>query len=257
MTRHTDNTAPERIWPRELWMAEREEHDQGVVTAVLSQFATVARWAGDPERDREFHHYVDADILESQRKYYEALIADAERRGREAAFEQAAAKCQASVDYRVSQIGKNVEDYRQRERWIAGRVQAEICRDAILALRTPPAEPSDTMATVTVQDAERRGREAGIRLAAKRYYDGGDWDTFATAHCSMLDLIDGISPAEPSDAVATVTVREKPTRAQLVSACTSYRHDFGLMEHEMQREVELECAEWWRCVVRALAGASK
>ena len=34
-------------WPREIWMAERDEHDQGVVHAVLSEWATVARWVSD------------------------------------------------------------------------------------------------------------------------------------------------------------------------------------------------------------------
>ena len=62
--------APRQEWPRELWMAEREEHDQGVVTAVLSEHATVARFPGDIERDREFHRYVDGDIHESLERYY-------------------------------------------------------------------------------------------------------------------------------------------------------------------------------------------
>ena len=57
-------------WPREIWMAERDEHDQGLVRAVLSEHATVPRWDGDPERDREFHRYVDADIHESSEKYW-------------------------------------------------------------------------------------------------------------------------------------------------------------------------------------------
>lgn len=57
-------------WPREIWMAERDDHDQGVVSAVLSVHATVARWEGDAERDREFHRYVDADIYDSAEKYH-------------------------------------------------------------------------------------------------------------------------------------------------------------------------------------------
>lgn len=59
-------------WPREIWMAERDDHDQGVVWAVLSEHATVARFDGDKERDREFHRYVDGDIFDSQAKYYAA-----------------------------------------------------------------------------------------------------------------------------------------------------------------------------------------
>lgn len=61
-------------WPREIWMAEREDHDQGVVTAVLSQLATVPRFAGDSERDRDFHKYVDVDIYESSERYYTELL---------------------------------------------------------------------------------------------------------------------------------------------------------------------------------------
>lgn len=68
-------------WPREIWMAERIDHDQGVVTAVLSEHATVARFEGDKERERDFHRYVDGDIYDSQERYFNALI-DGERDGR-------------------------------------------------------------------------------------------------------------------------------------------------------------------------------
>lgn len=57
-------------WPREIWMAEREDYDQGVVSAVLSEWATVPRWNGDTERDREFHRYIDADIYDSAELYH-------------------------------------------------------------------------------------------------------------------------------------------------------------------------------------------
>ena len=67
-------------WPREIWMAERNDHDQGVVSAVLSEHATIARWAGDSERDKEFHHYIDMDVYDSAEKYhtarYDALTAE-------------------------------------------------------------------------------------------------------------------------------------------------------------------------------------
>lgn len=70
-------------WPREIWMAEREDHDQGVVHAVLSEHATISRWEGDTERDRDFHRYVDADIYDSSEKYhrvrYAAIEAENER----------------------------------------------------------------------------------------------------------------------------------------------------------------------------------
>jgi hypothetical protein len=67
------NPMPDEIeWPREIWMAERDEHDQGVVSAVLSEHATVARFEGDVERDREFHRYIDADIYDSAERYWKA-----------------------------------------------------------------------------------------------------------------------------------------------------------------------------------------
>lgn len=68
----SDTDSPE--WPREIWMAERDEHDQGVVSAVLSEHATVARWEGDKERDRDFHRYIDADIHDTSERYYEAKL---------------------------------------------------------------------------------------------------------------------------------------------------------------------------------------
>ena len=69
-------------WPREIWMAERDDHDQGIVSAVLSEHATVARWAGGSERDKDFHHYIDMDVYDSAEKYhaarYDALAAERE-----------------------------------------------------------------------------------------------------------------------------------------------------------------------------------
>ena len=73
-----DTSAEAVEWPREIWMAEREDHDQGVVSAVLSEYATVARWEGDKERDRDFHKYVDGDIHDTAERYYQSII-EAER----------------------------------------------------------------------------------------------------------------------------------------------------------------------------------
>jgi hypothetical protein len=65
-------------WPREIWMAECEDHGQGVVSAVLSVHATVARWEGDKEREREFHRYVDEDIFETTERYWKERAEKAE-----------------------------------------------------------------------------------------------------------------------------------------------------------------------------------
>ncbi|MBY6055368.1 hypothetical protein [Leisingera daeponensis] len=66
----TDN--PE--WPREIWMAELDEHHNGTGMVVLSVSATVPRWEGDDERDCDFQKYVDADILDTTERYYEAKL---------------------------------------------------------------------------------------------------------------------------------------------------------------------------------------
>ena len=67
------NDTDELKWPREIWAAERDEFDPTGIY-VLSEHATIARFAGDHERDREFHRYVDADILESTERYYKAQL---------------------------------------------------------------------------------------------------------------------------------------------------------------------------------------
>ena len=90
--------ATEKTWPREIWMAEREAYDHGVVTAVLSEHATIARWDGDKERDREFHRYVDGDIHDTAERYYKAIL-EAERNAKDARIAEleAAIKRQAGA----------------------------------------------------------------------------------------------------------------------------------------------------------------
>jgi hypothetical protein len=73
--------APEDAkWPREIFAAEIK-HDEHEVTGiyVTSEFATVARYEGDAEREREFQRYVDGDIYDSAEKYWKnrADIAEA------------------------------------------------------------------------------------------------------------------------------------------------------------------------------------
>jgi hypothetical protein len=91
-------------WPREIWMREREDYDQGVVSAVLSELATIARYEGDTERDADFHRYVDGDIYDSAEKYHVARIEalTAERDALAAELDAAHTEIQdkeASVDY--------------------------------------------------------------------------------------------------------------------------------------------------------------
>lgn len=72
---------PEAVdWPREIWMAELDEHHNGTGMVVLSEFATVPRWDGDDERDGDFNRYIDANIYDSAERYHkERHDAQAER----------------------------------------------------------------------------------------------------------------------------------------------------------------------------------
>tara|TARA_Y100000310_G_scaffold324866_1_gene387308 strand:+ start:3904 stop:4269 length:366 start_codon:yes stop_codon:yes gene_type:complete len=106
-------------WPREIWVTERDDYDQGVVMAVLSEWATVARFEGDMERDREFHRYVDGDIFDSQAKYYAAergrLRAENERLRAlvRRAFNEGFGA--GMDDFRLSRGGVTWEDSRSRK----------------------------------------------------------------------------------------------------------------------------------------------
>lgn len=62
--------AQERIWPRAIWAAELSKHANGQGDFVTSVHATLPRFEGDDKRNRAFHSYVDADILETSEKYW-------------------------------------------------------------------------------------------------------------------------------------------------------------------------------------------
>ncbi|QDP48414.1 MAG: hypothetical protein Tp118SUR00d2C21406231_30 [Prokaryotic dsDNA virus sp.] len=65
----TDTTDKRLAFPREIWMGDRYEHDQGMLHVRAAQ---------DEDHD---HRYVDADILDSAEKYWRtrAEAAEAER----------------------------------------------------------------------------------------------------------------------------------------------------------------------------------
>lgn len=68
-------------WPREIWAFEVDHSAfETSGTYALSEFATMPRFEGDNERDRDSKRYIDADILESSEKYhaqrYEKLSAE-------------------------------------------------------------------------------------------------------------------------------------------------------------------------------------
>lgn len=47
-------------------------------------------------------------------------------------------------------------------------------------------------------------------------------------------------------------VAEAPTDGQLVSACLSYNHGYGLMDPEQRDKLHFQCREWWRSIARAI-----
>ena len=67
-------------------------------------------------------------------------------------------------------------------------------------------------------------------------------------HVTQTGLSDTDAPPQPApDAVA-----EAPTDGQLVSACLSYNHGYGLMDPEQRNKLHFQCREWWRSIARAI-----
>jgi len=44
------------------------------------------------------------------------------------------------------------------------------------------------------------------------------------------------------------------SNAQIDSACTSYRHDFGLLDEVAKENLRMECREWWEAIRREFNG---
>lgn len=158
MTNQLKQLSEAAAWPREIWMAERHEHDQGLIYGVLSEHATISRFDGDKERDREFHHYIDADIHESAERYhkarYEALEAQlTEARAREA------------VAYEVAAVHFDPEPY------IEDTEGESIAR----RIRALPPDHTTTALEQIKQEAERAGFERGVRASAAAI---GDYQAF-------------------------------------------------------------------------------
>ena len=101
-----------------------------------------------------------------------ALIADAERRGREAGLVEAANL--ASMWFQFSSQGEPTGGYCTVEAHDPGGMVRYIKRDAILALRTSPAEPSDTVVSVTAQEAAKAGVINAVINADDMYVSYGD-----------------------------------------------------------------------------------
>lgn len=70
-------------WPREIWCAPVGEYEFSG-DYVLSEWATVPRWEGDTERDRDWHRFIDADIYDSADKYWRSRLEAQEALLREA-----------------------------------------------------------------------------------------------------------------------------------------------------------------------------
>ena len=172
-------------WPREIWMGEREEHDQGVVTAVLSEHATVARWEGDKERDREFHRYVDADIHESAERYYKARIAAAEAAAYRKAAEwhmEVARHDGEGMEYSAL-VGIPISNWKELDTSVKTH---EWCADAILAL-------ADTSALDKALAAERENAHRLLKEGCNLLAD--EYDTIK----SSITMPDGSLSKNPLD----------------------------------------------------------
>lgn len=53
-----------------------------------------------------------------------------------------------------------------------------------------------------------------------------------------------------------IKVTETPTEKQLVSACFSYRHDFGLMIKEEAQALLREASHWWGAIAKEVNNPS-
>lgn len=52
-------------------------------------------------------------------------------------------------------------------------------------------------------------------------------------------------------------VPDELTDKQVVSACFSYRHDYGLLDDKAKGHLEFQCREWWRALRKELECPSK
>ncbi|MCA9368570.1 hypothetical protein KC887_10100, partial [Candidatus Kaiserbacteria bacterium] len=124
-------------------------HDQGIVSAVLSEHATVARFEGDTERTREFHRYVDADIYETAERYWRARVA--------AAYEAAAQEVDCGCKCRDAVLAAETKV----DRWYAC---AQSTCAAMSARDIRALTPDDAKATL--EAVRREERQFGIPVAA-------------------------------------------------------------------------------------------
>lgn len=85
-------------WPREVWLAELDEHRNGRGEVVTPVHSTVARYEGCPKTDRDFHEYVDKHILDSTERYYKAKLAEARNAALEEASMMVAQICIGDLD---------------------------------------------------------------------------------------------------------------------------------------------------------------
>lgn len=78
-------------------------------------------------------------------------------------------------------------------------------------------------------------------------------DDFAYEAISSKQAID----AWNTRAITPAPMPEEPTVEQLVDACLSYNHGYGLMDPEERDKLHNEAKDWWRCIVRAIANGGE
>ncbi|MEO3479358.1 hypothetical protein AAFO90_16950 [Phaeobacter sp. CAU 1743] len=60
-------------FPDEIFAAAIGEFEHSGIY-VCSEFATVPRWEGDEERDRDWQRYIDADVHDSLKRYHDHIV---------------------------------------------------------------------------------------------------------------------------------------------------------------------------------------
>lgn len=125
-------------------------------------------------------------------------------------------------------------------------------RNAAEALREELAKPEEK----AVRDLEEAEQyiQSSIDCAPEPLKRLGEWltnvlDENQWPHAERLLL--GAIVAKPAAGADELTDK------QVVSACFSYRHDYGLLDDKAKGHLEFQCREWWRALRKEFECPSK
>lgn len=85
--------------------------------------------------------------------------------------------------------------------------------------------------------------------------DIGWWQTLAAMQ--QTEAKDCLSLLASQPVAGEPVAMPDLTDRQVVSACFSYRHDYGLMDSKARGNLEFQCREWWRAICKELEVPSK